>query len=439
MLDLRIKNGTVVTMDATNSIVKDDVYIDDGRIVSIGGPEQKAAQEVDASGMAVIPGMNNLHDHLRDLMPGVKAGEGLKLDDLLHFYWRLNEIAGTTEYQVMAAFSTARLLKAGVTAVADHIYPFHEPGLAEATVDGYSQTGIRWFMARGIMTKGYEPICETTADACAKIRDLAGGLVPKEKLFIAPVSFRQAEPDDYRQARELADELGLRLYTHVAETAQEVEMIQDQYGARPVAFLHQLGFAGEDTVLVHCVLLSEEEIDMLSASGSHVVHCPTNHMKLAKGFTPVPALIDAGVNVSLGVDMQMDMFREVRQEVLLQSIHHSDPSIISPQAALHMATVGGARALGLESELGSLEPGKRADLVCVDLSSIRNEPVLDPVWSLVYRAEGSDVAHVVVDGELVVYEGKLTKVDEQALTQEAKAVVTTYLERAGLGEQAVTA
>ncbi len=437
MIDLRIKNGVVVTMDSANSVLKGDVYVDGGRIVAVGQHEQSARQEIDAAGMVVMPGMTDLHDHLRDLTPGMSAGEGLKLDDLLRFHWRLNETTGTTEYRVMGAYSTARLLKAGITSVVDHIYPFHQPGLAEAAVEGYSQTGIRWFMARGIMTKGYTPICETKENALAAIRELAGSVVPKERLFVAPVSFRQADPDVYEDACRLADDLGIGIYTHIAETAQEVDTILSQYGARPVEFLHKLGFAGKRAIFVHCVLLSDKEIELLVESGTHVVHCPVNHMKLAKGVTPVPKLLKAGVNVALGIDMQADLFREARQELLLQSVANLNPSLIAPVTALQMATVHGAKALGMEDQMGSIEVGKRADLICVDLSGIHNQPVLDPIWTLTYRVEGSDVAHVVVDGQVVVLNHRLTRVDEVALIQETRGVIRSYLDRAGLQSQRV--
>lgn len=437
MVDLRIKNGMVITMDKGNSVVASDVYVDKGRIAAVGGPEQPARQEIDARGMVVMPGMCDIHDHLRDLAPGLSAGEGLKLDDMLRFHWRLNETAGTAEYRVMAAFSTARLLKAGITTVVDHIYPFHRPGLAEAAVKGYSQTGIRWFMARGIMTKGYDPICETKENALAAIRELAGGLIPKDRLFAAPVSFRQATPDVYEACCRLANEIGIGLYTHIAETVAEVDSIQKEYGARPVEFLHKLGFGSKKSIFVHCVMLSEQEIHMLAESGTSVVHCPTNHMKLAKGFTPVPKLLEAGVNVALGIDTMADLFREVRLETLLQSIHNSNPAIVPPTTALRMATMHGAKAVSMGDELGSLEPGKKADLICVDMSGIHDQPILDPIWSIVYRAEGSDVAHVVVDGEVVVRNHRLTKVDEEALVQETQGIVRSYLNRAGLEKQPV--
>lgn len=435
MADLRIKNGIVITADQDNSIFEADVYVTGERITAIGGPMQPATHELDASGMVLVPGLHDMHDHLRDMTPGLRAGEGLKLDDILRFYWRLNEAAGVEEYKTLAAFSTARLIKMGTTSVVDHIYPFHMPGLAEASIEGYSQSGIRWFMARGLMTKGYEPICETRENALAAVRDLAGGLVPKDRLFIAPVSFRQSEPDDYRAARKLADELNIGLYTHIAETAQEVESTQKEFGYRPVEFLHHLGFTGSRSVFVHCVLLSDEEIALLAETGTHVVHCPVNHMKLAKGVTPVPRLLEAGVNVTLGLDASVDVFREVLQELLLQSVSNMNPSIISPLTAFRMGSVHGAKALGMSDELGTLEVGKRADIVCVDLSAIHNQPILDPLWNVIYRAGGTDVVHVVINGEVVVRDRKLTKLDEEALVKETKDVIQSYMKRVGIENQ----
>jgi 5-methylthioadenosine/S-adenosylhomocysteine deaminase len=431
MIDLRIKGGTVITMDDERRVVNADVHVDGGRIVAIGGPDRPARESIDATGMVVIPGLINLHDHLRDLTPGIRIGEGLKIDELLRAYWRLTEAMGPEEYRVGATLGAARLVRAGVTSVVDHVYPFHRPGLAEATVAGYEAAGIRWFMARGIMTRPYEPICETEAAAFRGIEALAD-IVPDERLFVAPVSLRQAPPELYARARRFADERGLRLYTHIAETPDEVSQTREEHGARPVELLHKLGFAGEDTILVHCVQLSAREMGLLAASGSHVVHCPTNHMKLAKGVTAVPKLLARGVNVGMGVDTMGDIIAEMRQEVLIQSLDNGDPGAIAPITALEMATRNGAAALGLADELGSIEEGKRADVVCVDLRTPHLRPVLDPIWTLVNRAHGHDVAHVVVDGRPVVRAGKLTGVDEPALVGEVDAVVSAYLDRTGM-------
>jgi 5-methylthioadenosine/S-adenosylhomocysteine deaminase len=236
----------------------------------------------------------------------------------------------------------------------------------------------------------------------------------------------------YARARRFADRRGLRLYTHIAESPDEVKQTRKEHGVRPVQLLHKLGFAGEDTILVHCVQLSAGEIRQLAASGSHVVHCPTNHMKLSKGVTPVPKLLERGINVGMGVDMMGDLIAEMRQEVLIQSLATGNPGAVSPMTALEMATRNGATALGLSDELGSIEEGKRADLVCVDLRTAHLQPVLDPVWTLVNRAHGHDVAHVVVDGRVVVRGGKLVEIDEQALIEEVSAVSSAYLSRTGM-------
>jgi cytosine/adenosine deaminase-related metal-dependent hydrolase len=356
-------------------------------------------------------------------------GEGLKIDAFLQAYWRLSEHMGPDEYWVGAMLGTARLLRSGVTSVVDHIYPFHRQGLLEAAVKGYQASGIRWFVARGIMTRPYRPICEKPSVAFRSIANTADTLVPAERLLVAPVSFRQAPPAVFARARRFADRSGLRLYTHVAETKSEVEQIRQSEGARPVELLHRLGFAGQDTVLVHCVYLSAGEIRQLQQSGTHVVHCPTNHMKLAKGVTPVPRLLEKGINVGLGVDTMSDLFAEMRQEVLLQSLAGSNPGAISPQTALEMATLAGAAALGMGDELGSIEAGKTADLVCVDLASPHLQPVIDPVWTLVHRVNGHDVSHVVVDGKVVVKAGRLTQIDEASLLEETWRVAAAYLAR----------
>lgn len=429
-VDVAIRDGLVLDLrDGTWR--QDDVYVTGGRITAIGGEHREAATELSAGGMAVLPGMQDLHDHLRDMTPGTSAAEGLALDQILRFYWRLMELAGPEEYEVMAAFNCARLLRAGITSVVDHVYPFHVPGLTEATVRGYERTGIRWYLARGLMTKGHDPICETIDAALDDMVQVIDAGVPAERLMPAPVSFRQADLDDYRRARAFADERGLRLYTHVAETEAELQMTLDAYGRRPVELLHDLGFTGSDVVLVHCVLLSDDEVALLAETGTHVVHCPTNHMKLAKGYTRVVDLLAAGVNVCLGIDQMVDLVREARQEVLLQSIRNADPGAVTAAGALRMATEHGCRALGLE-DAGHLAPGAVADVVCIDLDRFHIQPVLDPIWSVVHRAQGNDVAHVLVDGEVVVRDHQLVTVDEDALTTEALDIVAHYLDRAGL-------
>ncbi|MGQ0847549.1 MAG: amidohydrolase family protein [Actinomycetota bacterium] len=440
MMDLRIRGGLVITLDAQRRVIADDIYVRDGRFAAVGGPTLRARSTLDAKGTIIIPGLIDLHDHLRDLTPGVRVGVGLRIDALLRIMWRLSKQMGTAEYRIGALLGTARLLRAGVTSVVDHLYPFHRPGLLEAAIVGYRATGIRWFVARGIMTRPYRAISERERDAFRDIAQIVDRTIPREQLFVAPVSFRQVAPSTFAKSRRLADRLGVRLYTHVAETREEVEGVLRTQGARPVELLHRLGFAGEDTILVHCVYLSSGEIRRLVRSGSHVVHCPTNHLRLAKGISPVTRLLAAGVNVALGVDTMDDLFSDMRQVLLIQGLAASDPGAVSPQQSLEMATHGGAAALGLHDELGSIEAGKRADLVCVGVGAAHLQPVLDPVWTVVNRVHGDDVRHVLVDGRVVVKDGRLTQVDEAALVGEAQSIAVSYLRRAGLdGEKVVAA
>ncbi|MXZ31517.1 MAG: amidohydrolase family protein [Acidimicrobiia bacterium] len=433
-LDLAIRGGLCVTCDAAGTVTAGDLYIHDGRIVAVGGATRRARRNLDASGMIVMPGLMNLHDHLRDMTPGLDAAEGLKLDEMLRVWWRLNEAAGAAEYETMAAYSCARLLASGTTTVVDHLYPFHRDGLAEAAIAGYSSTGARWYLARGLMTRGYDPICEPLAVGLARVRALLAADVAAERIMLAPVSFRQADAGDYLAAREFAAAHGLRLYTHVAETEAEVRTVQAEHGCRPVELLDRLGFCGPDVTLVHCVLLSDAEIDLLATTGTHVVHCPSNHMKLAKGFTRVRDLLDAGVNVALGVDQMADMFCEVRQEVLLQSIRHEDPAVIPPALALRMATANGAAAVGLGGRLGELVVGALADVICVSARGLRIDPILDAAWSLVHRASGGDVRHVVVGGSVVIEDGEFAHLDVEALRKQAMGVIDSYLANTGIAK-----
>ena len=432
VVDLAIRGGLCVTCDESDTVTTGDIYLNGSRIVAVGGPAREALRTVDASGTIVMPGLVNLHDHLRDMTPGLDAGEGLKLDEMLRFWWRQNEAAGAVEYETMAAYSCARLLASGTTTVVDHAYPFHRPGLDAALIAGYETTGVRWFMARGLMTQGYDPICEPAAVGFERVRSLLADDVPAERIMLAPVSFRQAAPADYAAARDFATTYGLRLYTHVAETAAEVTGVQADHGCRPIELLRRLGFCGPDVTLVHCVLLSDAEIDLLAGTGTHVVHCPSNHMKLAKGFTRVPALLDAGVNVALGVDQMADMFCEMRQEVLLQSIHNDDPGAVTPRLALRMATSNGARAVGLGGRLGEVVPGALADLICVSASGLGFGPILDPAWSLVHRATGTDVRHVIVDGSVIIEDREFVGLDVEALRRQAMDVIDGYLIKANI-------
>jgi len=435
-VDLLITNGIIVTMDPQRRICRGAVAVTKDRITGVvpegAGPLPEGARTIDASGHAVIPGLINGHDHLRNLAPGVSVAAGLKLDAYLRALWKLQQHMTAEDFRLTALLACVKLLKTGCTTVVDHAYPYHLPGIDGACLAGYRASGIRWYYARGIMTKPYKPLCESRQGAFRRIEELIDkDGVPPDRLMVAPVSFRQATPADFRESRRLADKRGLRLYTHIAETREEVAASLKDFGYRPVDHLYHLGWIGKDVTLVHCVLLSAKEIDLLANSGTAVVHCPSNHMKLAKGVTKVPLLLGRGIPVCLGVDGMDNLFVEMRLELQMQSLANMNPAIMKTETALEMATFHGARAIGAEKDLGSIEVGKKADLVTVALGRAHTSPVLNVLHALIHMAHPEDVDTVVVNGRVAVEGGRVLGVDEQALTAEVRKAARAYLQRAG--------
>jgi cytosine/adenosine deaminase-related metal-dependent hydrolase len=435
--DLLISNGVLITMDPERRILRGSVAVTGDRITAIAladAPTPSARRTIDASRHLVIPGLVDAHDHLRNLTPGVRVAAGLKLDDYLRALWKLQQHMTPEDFRLSALLAGVKLLKGGCTTVIDHAYPYHRPGIDAALLDAYRASRIRWYYARGIMTRPFKPLSESRRDALARIEALLDGGVPPARLMVAPVSFRQATSEDYRAARRLADRRGLRLYTHIAETRDEVAQSLARFRYRPVDHLHHLGWTGPDVTLVHCVLLSAREVDLLAKSGTSVVHCPSNHMTLAKGITEVPRLLGRGIPVCLGLDGMDSLLLEIRLEVLMQSLANLNPAVLRADTALQMATLNGARACGAEKELGSLEVGKKADIVTVSIGRIHTTPVLNPVHALVHMAHADDVDTVLVDGRVVVEGGRVQGIDEEALTAEVQKAARRYLERAGHGD-----
>lgn len=434
----RIANVTAfLGVEMVPSVV--DVRLRDGRIAAIERPGHQvpgtAERVMDGTGLMAFPGMIDCHDHLRNLTPGLSLAEGVKLDDFLKVMWATQAKMGPAEYRLGALLGSIQRLKTGVTTVADHCYTYHMDGLDQASISGYEESGIRWVYARGIMTRPYEPVCETWELAERRIRELvASGLVEPGRLFVAPVSIRQATPEQFAKSRRLADDLGCGLYAHVAETAAERDLWQAEGGAACIRVLDRLGFLTPRTVLVHGVVLDDDEIELLAERGTSIIHCPTNHMKLAKGFTRVPDLLAAGVNVAMGIDMMADMLIEMRTELGMHAAYRLDPNAVSKPEAMRMATTRGAHALGLGTVTGQITEGFAADIVLLEGRSLLQAPVIDPAYSLLYATHPGHVRHVLVNGELVVEDGHSTRVDEQALLAEVESAVRAYLGKIGAAQ-----
>lgn len=376
-----------------------------------------------APGAVIVPGLVNMHDHLRSFVPGSTASEGASLAQAISAGNARQSVAGPAEYRALTALGAARQVVAGTTTVVDHVYPLHRPGLLDAVVAGHAAVGVRGYVALGIMTRGAPGLTTTVADVVALAERAADALLPREQLFLAPVSVRQNAPADYAEAAAAADRLGLGLYTHVSENAAEVDACLAEHGVRPIGLLDRAGFLRPGTVLVHGVELTDDEIDLLARRGAALVYCPTNHLRFAKGVARVLDLLEAGVAVTLGVDGMESLFHEMRQAVYTQGQAAGDPAALSSGAAYAMATATPSAVLGLPETAG--------DSVRLATGGPAWQPLVDPRWALVHRAGPAHVRDVVVAGRTVLRDGELVSADVAELAADADSALRALAARSG--------
>ncbi len=241
----------------------------------------------------------------------------------------------------------------------------------------------------------------------------------------------------YREMSELAHQRNMGITMHLAEVEADKTFLKEKYDLSPVYYAESVGLLGPRTVLVHMVWLTSEDIDKLAATGTHVSHNPSSNSKLASGVCKVPQMLASGVNVALGCDggpsnNDYDMIREMKLAALIHKAVSLDPLIVPAETVLEMATINGARALGLEHEIGSLEVGKKADLVVIDLNRLHTTPSMNPASTLVYAAAGGEVDMVVVDGQTVVEQGQLLTMDEDEVMEQARHHASALYQRAGI-------
>ncbi|MEM3515008.1 MAG: amidohydrolase, partial [Candidatus Hadarchaeum sp.] len=239
-----------------------------------------------------------------------------------------------------------------------------------------------------------------------------------------------------QKVKELAKEFGVGIHIHLAESSEEVKQTTEKYGKRPVEYLNSIGFLGPEVLAAHCIWVTDKEIKLLKDNGVKPVHNPTSNMKMGSGIAPVPEMLASGIPVALGTDgaasnNSLDMFKEMKLASLLAKARRLDPTVLPAMKALEMATINGAAALGLQAELGSLEVGKKADLIIVDLRKPHLSPMHDIVSHLVYSASGSDVDTVIVDGKILMEKGEVLTLDEEKVLELAQRTSDDLVSRLG--------
>ncbi len=429
MASILIKNGSLLTMDASNPIVRGELLIVDGRITSVGESGRSADLTIDATDCAVIPGFVQTHIHLCQTIFRGAADDLALIDWLKKRVWPMEAAHSATSIAASARLGIAELIKGGTTCALTMETVSHTGEVFKVV----EETGFRATVGKCMMDKGDEvpaALQERTAqsieESLALLDEWHGKAEGRIRYCFAPRFAVSCTRELLENVAGVARERGVMVHTHASENRTECEMVESETGMRNVAYLDSLGLTGPHVVLAHCVHLSDAEIDTLEKTRTNVVHCPSSNLKLGSGIAPVAKLLDRHVSVSLGADgaacnNRLDMFTEMRTAALLQKALHG-PEVLPAHRVLRMATIDGATAMGLEAEIGSLEAGKRADVAVVRMNGLHATPAADIVSAVVYSAEASDVDSVIIDGQLVMRDRKLLTIDE------AETVKTANLE-----------
>jgi 5-methylthioadenosine/S-adenosylhomocysteine deaminase len=439
MSSILIKNGTVVTMDARDSIVRGDLLIADGRITELGGTGHSAGIIIDASDCAVIPGFVQTHIHLCQTIFRGAADDLALIDWLKQRVWPMEAAHSAASIAASARLAIAELIKGGTTCALTMETVNHTAEVFKVV----EETGFRATVGKCMMDKGDEvPLAlqeqtDNSIDESIKLLEAWHGKADgRIRYCFAPRFAISCTQELLQKVAGLARERGVMIHTHASENRTECELVQQETGLRNIAYLDSVGLTGRHVALAHCVHLSVDEIETLRTTGTNVVHCPSSNLKLGSGIAPVAKLLEQGISVSLGADgaacnNRLDMFTEMRTAALLQKVLHG-PEVLPASRALRMATMDGAKALGLSSEIGSLEAGKRADVSIVRLDRLHATPASDLVSALVYSADASDVETVLINGELVMRDRKLLSIAESETIATARAEAEKLMARAGL-------
>jgi 5-methylthioadenosine/S-adenosylhomocysteine deaminase len=395
-------------------------------------PATESEDVIDCSGCLIIPGLINGHCHAAmSLLRGIA-------DDLPLELWLNNYIFPIESNYVSREFvflgsllSAVEMVLSGVTTFADGYY------FMEQTAQAAVKVGIRCVAAQGVLDVP-TPDAKLPGSSMERAMEFLNSY-PRHPL-ITPALFCHSpylcSPETFKKTAELARKNNLTLFCHVAETQWEVGDILSRYGARPFEHLEALGILDNSFVGVHAIHLSDNEKQILARTKAGVTHCPESNMKLASGAAPVSELISLGIVCGLGTDgpacnNNLDMIEEMRSASLMSKLVTMNPESLGVREVIRMATIDNAKLLGMEDSLGSLEPGKLADITIVDLNKPHLTPLYDPVSHLVYSSRGSDVRHVIINGKVVVRNGNITTVDDGEIMAAAKAESRRI--RSGLG------
>ncbi len=423
----KLYQAKFVVPSAKEPPLSEGALVVEGKKILAVGPAKEllskfsAAQKIDFGEAIIIPGLVNLHTHAP-----MTIFRGLA-DDLPLMTWLEDYIFPVEKHLKRewvywgAKLAIAEMIRGGITTLVD-MYLF-EPAVIQAV----EETKVRAVLGEGLFdfpSPGYGPLEKGLALTESLLKEFAGH--ERIKIMICPHATYTCGPETLAAVRKLAEKYEALVHIHLSETRDEVALIKARYGKRPPAHLDDLGLLNERLLVAHAVQLDDAEIELLARKGVKVAHCPESNLKLGSGVAPVSALLEAGVVVGLGTDgpasnNDLDLWGEMRTASFLQKGLTFDPTKLPAPKVFQMATEFGAKALGF-NELGVLAPGALADFVVLDLTASHLTPFYDPFSLLVYSAKASDVKHVVIDGELVLRDGKILTFNEEEAKARVKAI-----------------
>lgn len=426
-IDLLILARWIITVDHDNKILPlHAVAVDKGSIVNIL-PQNEALRQYQATQIielkehALCPGLINAHTHAAMALLKGLADDLPLMEWLQQHIWPIEaQLAREAFVYQGTQLAIAEMIRSGTTCFNDMYF------FTQSAYEAVHESGIRANLGLILIDfpTAYAP---DVAGYLQKAQELIN-IIKSDPLVtasIAPHAPYTVSDDSLRAFQQLARQYGLRTHMHIHETAVEVQQALEQTGMRPLTRLNELGLIDEYLMAVHMTQLNDEEIALLAERHSHVIHCPESNLKLASGFCPVQRLLDAGINVALGTDSNasnndLDMLGEMHTAALLAKMVAHDASAVPAQQALRMATINGAKALGLQDKIGSLEIGKQADMIAVDFGVLEAKPLYDPVSHLVYCTNRQQVTHSWVAGKALMTKRHLLTLDEPTLHRHAE-------------------
>ncbi len=426
-VSLIIANGIVITVDGSRRILNPgSVAINGTQIVAVDTPaaiaaRYRSADIMDASGKVVMPGLINTHTHAAMVMFRGLGNDLALMDWLQKYIFPAEAKTVSPEFvRIGTRLALLEMIQSGTTTYADMYY--FEEEVARVT----KAAGVRGVLGQTVIEFPV-PDASTPADALKRTEAFAKEFAHDDLITpsIAPHAVYTLDAATLTAASNLAKKLNIPIQIHLAETSAEIGLSQDRHQQRPVAFLDSLKFWAPITIGAHGIWINPEEIALLKQRNVGISNNPESNMKLASGTAPVVAYRQAGVNVGLGTDgaasnNDLDMFEAMRQAAFQQKLVSMDPRVMSAPEALELATIGGARVLGQQARIGSLEAGKRADLIVVGMSRARQTPLFDPVAQVVYASSGDDVETTVVNGKVLMRDRRVLTMDVAAVLREAR-------------------